>query len=589
MGCACFGGGGDGGRNRGGRGAAASVKQQAAAATARQLPGAPTQAVVAPQQQQPTQQAPQQQLFGMFAPKPMASAADPWHFGYKTDVKVDYEFGEPIGKGGFGITYKSKNRATAEEVAIKAVDKEKMKARGDKPEYLKREVDVMYKFRGHANVVHMHDAYEDNLFVYIVMEICTGGELFDRIIKRGHYTEKDAAAITRQILQVVALCHLEGIVHRDLKPENFLFAQPTEDAPLKMIDFGLAGQLSLSQAKPLQGSVGTLYYMAPEVLTGKYDVRADVWSVGVIMYVTLCGFFPFYGSNHHDVMKAITYKPVDFSQPPWPDISDSAKQLLNLMLVKDPHARPTAAQCLSHPWVKEGGVAPEVPLDIASIVLMHRFQRSGPMTQLALRAMAKTMSGKPRPDLQDQFDAIDKDHNGVITLDEFSQAAGTIIGGILDKKHIDQIFEAVDDDNDGKISYDEFAAATIRMKQWKHFGVHWSWKANEAFYSIDLDKDGYITAEDLLKVMPADRVELAIKEGDQDGDGKISYKEFLELLYHADDIVDRLKGAFMEAAQQAAPDSTSASTAQLQQQLPVAVATPPAGGAQVLGALNLVP
>ena len=164
----------------------------------------------------------------------------------------------------------------------------------DSIEDTKREVAILKRLAGHENIVKLHGAYEDDKHVHIVMELCSGGELFDKIIAKGHYAERDAAALVRQMLKVVAECHLNGVIHRDLKPENFLFIDDNSSM-IKAIDFGLSE--FFSPGTKFTDVVGSAYYVAPEVLKRKYGPLADVWSVGVIMYILLSGQPPFNGQS----------------------------------------------------------------------------------------------------------------------------------------------------------------------------------------------------------------------------------------------------------------------------------------------------
>merc|ERR1711920_129504 len=210
------------------------------------------------------------------------------------------------------------------------------------------------------------------------MELCEGGELFDRIIARGQCSEKEASSLVRQILKVVAQCHLKGIIHRDLKPENFLFkhkSNKVEESDLKATDFGLSDFFSEGQV--FNEVVGSAYYVAPEVLRRRYGPSADVWSVGVIVYILLSGQPPFWGQTETAIFNEILKGRVNFSNPPWPRISPSAKNLISRMLTMDARARITAAQALAHPWVRTDGNAPDTPLDIGVISHMKKFQAAG--------------------------------------------------------------------------------------------------------------------------------------------------------------------------------------------------------------------
>ncbi|KAJ0040105.1 hypothetical protein Pint_28444 [Pistacia integerrima] len=351
-------------------------------------------------------------------------------FGYAKDFDKRYSIGKLLGHGQFGYTYVATDKTTGDRVAVKKIEKNKM-VLPISVEDVKREVKILQALAGHENVVQFHNAFEDDSYVYIVMELCEGGELLDRILARkdSRYSEKDAAVIVRQMLKVAAECHLHGLVHRDMKPENFLFKSTKEDSPLKATDFGLSD--FIKPGKKFQDIVGSAYYVAPEVLRRKSGPESDVWSIGVITYILLCGRRPFWDKTEDGIFKEssvlnILYPQVlrnkpDFRRKPWPTISNSAKDFVKKLLVKDPRARLTAAQALSHPWVREGGDASEIPIDISVLNNMRQFVKYSRLKQFALRALASTLGEEELSDLRDQFDAIDVDKNGSISLEEMRQ------------------------------------------------------------------------------------------------------------------------------------------------------------------------
>lgn len=435
-----------------------------------------------------------------------------------------------MGHGQFGKTYVATHLDTGDQVAVKAIDKRQMLfpiAVDD----VKREVKIMRALSGHENVVEFYEAFEDDDFVYIVMELCKGGELLDRILskKNSRYTEKDAAKIVRQMLKVVACCHLHGIVHRDLKPENFLFKSQSEDSPLKAIDFGLSA--FIKPGKVFHDVVGSAYYVAPEVLKKRSGPESDVWSIGVITYILLCGRRPFWDKTEDGIFQEVLRKKPDFRDKPWSSISSSAKDLVKKLLVKDPWARLTAAQALSHPWVR-GGEAPDIPLDISVLSNMREFVKYSRFKKIALRALASILDTEEVTNLRDQFNAIDVDKNGTISLEEIRQALSKDKPWSLQESKVLEILHAMDTNRDGLVDFEEFVTATLHVHQLEELNTtKWQQQCLAAFEKLDVDKDGYITPEELrLYTGIHGSINSLLDEADTDKDGRISLQEFQRLL-----------------------------------------------------------
>jgi len=276
-------------------------------------------------------------------------------------VEEAYDIGEVLGKGGFSIVKQARRKATGEDFAIKIVTK------GDKkPEelqLLQREIDIMHKL-DHANIITLKDTYETSETIYLILELVTGGELFDQIIERGTYSESETAEVVRQILSAIRYMHERGIAHRDLKPENLLCSGPN-NAVIKVTDFGLSKDFG--GGSRLQTSCGTPDYVAPEVLSGSpYDNSVDIWSTGVISYILLCGFPPFYGKTDQQVFDKILRVDYSFPSPDWDDISSAAKDFITAILVRDGSARPTAKECLESPWLSQAPPRPKSRPNVGS-------------------------------------------------------------------------------------------------------------------------------------------------------------------------------------------------------------------------------
>lgn len=452
-------------------------------------------------------------------------------FGYEKDFDKRYVIGKLLGHGQFGYTYVAIDKASGDRVAVKRIEKNKM-VLPIAVEDVKREVKILQALTGHENVVQFYNAFDDDSYVYIVMELCEGGELLDRILAKrdSRYSEKDAAVIVRQMLKVAAECHLHGLVHRDMKPENFLFKSSKEDSPLKATDFGLSD--FIRPGKKFQDIVGSAYYVAPEVLKRKSGPESDVWSIGVITYILLCGRRPFWDKTEDGIFKEVLRNKPDFRRKPWPSISNGAKDFVRKLLMKDPRARLTAAQALSHPWVREGGDASEIPLDISVLNNIRQFVKYSRLKQFALRALATTLDAEELSDLRDQFDAIDVDKNGVISLEEMRQALAKDVPWRMKESRVLEILQAIDSNTDGLVDFTEFVAATLHVHQLEeHNSEKWHQVSQAAFDKFDMDKDGYITSEELkMHTGLKGSIDPLLEEADINKDGKISLSEFRRLL-----------------------------------------------------------
>eukprot|EP00760_Papus_ankaliazontas_P018386 PhM_4_TR17473/c1_g1_i1/m.33060/K08794/CAMK1; calcium/calmodulin-dependent protein kinase I len=257
---------------------------------------------------------------------------------------------EELGRGTFAIVYRGVSHATGEEVAIKVISKNNIDT---KVEALKSEVKILMNIK-HEHIVNMLDVYEDDDFVYVVMQYMRGGELFDKIVKDypNGYSEQRASQVVRDILRAVHYLHGVGIIHRDLKPENLLFSDSSENAVIKITDFGLAKIWSGDML--VRSACGSPNYVAPEVLLNEmqgYTFAVDLWSVGVITYVLLCGFCPFYDDNVAALFRAITQANFTFPSPFWDNISADAKDFVRRLLVVNPEVRMDAEQALCHDWI----------------------------------------------------------------------------------------------------------------------------------------------------------------------------------------------------------------------------------------------
>ncbi|XP_027921809.1 calcium-dependent protein kinase 10-like isoform X2 [Vigna unguiculata] len=391
-----------------------------------------------------------------------------------------YVIGRELGRGEFGITYLCTDRETKQELACKSISKRKLRTAVD-VEDVRREVAIMSTLPDHANVVKLKASYEDQENVHLVMELCAGGELFDRIVARGHYSERAAAHVARTIAEVVRMCHANGVMHRDLKPENFLFANKKENSVLKAIDFGLS------------------VFFKPE--------------------------------DERGVALAILRGVIDFKREPWPQISDSAKSLVRQMLEPDPKKRLTAEQVLEHPWLQNAKKASNVPLGDIVRTRLKQFSVMNRFKKRALRVIAEHLSVEEVEIIKDMFTLMDTDKDGKVTYEEL-KAGLRKVGSQLAEPEIKMLMDVADVDGNGVLDYGEFVAVTIhlqRMENDEHF--------RKAFMFFDKDGSGYIEFGELETALVDESGENdtavlndIMREVDTDKDGRISYEEFVAMM-----------------------------------------------------------
>ncbi|KAK8471516.1 hypothetical protein PHAVU_003G246000 [Phaseolus vulgaris] len=455
------------------------------------------------------------------------------NFGFSKQFEQKFEVGGEVGRGHFGYTCSAKflkGQLKGQHVAVKVIPKAKMTT-AIAIEDVRREVKILRALTGHKNLIQFHDAYEDNDNVYIVMELCEGGELLDRILSRGgKYTEEDAKAVIIQILNVVAFCHLQGVVHRDLKPENFLFTSKEENSELKAIDFGLSDFVKPDER--LNDIVGSAYYVAPEVLHRAYSTEADVWSVGVIAYILLCGSRPFWARTESGIFRAVLRATPSFDEPPWPSLSDEAKDFVKRLLNKDPRKRMTAAQALSHPWIKSYKDV-KVPLDILVFKLMKIYMRSSSLRKAALRALSKTLATEELQHLKEQFALLEPNKTNTISLENIKAALMKNATDAMKESRIPDFLASLNALQYRRMAFDEFCAAALSVHQLEALD-RWEQHARCAYELFEKDGNRAIVIEELaseLGLGPSVPVHAVLHDWIRHTDGKLSFLGFVKLLH----------------------------------------------------------
>lgn len=444
------------------------------------------------------------------------------------NINEAYTFDEKaLGKGTFGVVRRATHKMTKQVRAVKSILKNQIQ---DIAKF-KMEVDIL-RTLDHPNIVKLYEWYEDEKNFYLVMELCTGGELFEKIQNAGQFSENEAKSIFKQVMGALCYCHARKIVHRDLKPENFVFESKAKNSTLKLIDFGLSKMYEDPQSGTLvklKTKAGSPYYIAPEVLTGNYNHSCDIWSCGVILYILLCGFPPFFGDNDLEVIENVKKGKYDFDEEEWAKVSKAAKTLVSKMLTK-PNERPSAEQVLNDPWLlslSDKGKEEDTLLNVSKN--MANFRTTSRLQKAILTYMATQLNEAQLSKLKQAFFELDKNKDGRISFDEVYQ----VFQGKYSKEELKEIMNSMDIDQNNFIDYTEFLASAIDENIFLQED-----NILNAFNAFDKDKSGKISASELKEVFGAEMPDVdpkiwieMIKEADLDGDGEIDFNEFMKLMY----------------------------------------------------------
>ncbi|CDR96999.1 protein kinase domain containing protein, putative [Babesia bigemina] len=439
-----------------------------------------------------------------------------------------------LGKGSYGQVLKACHKETGEVRAVKVI----RKAHIENAMRMKREITIM-KTLDHPNIVKLLEIYEDEECLYLVMEMCGGGELFDEIVRRGCFSEQYAATMMRQIFSAIAYCHGKGIIHRDLKPENILYSNMSDNSPIKVIDWGFATKCC--KAHKFTSLVGTPYYVAPEVLIGNYDKSCDVWSAGVIMFIMLVGYPPFHGNDNATILNNVKRGVINFVPHHWKKISRGAIDLITRCLSYDPRYRLTAKAAFNHEWILKNATSIHVnPVLRHSLTrdLVKRFQKFdnySTMKQLALTCIAHQLSDGDIGSLNTVFNVLNNAGDGVLYVRD-------IVNGLQSDKvkgqydpAMQRLVEKLDTNGSGAIDYVEFLAASIDEEVYMQKDF-----CKKAFKVFDLENRGVITRDNMRRFFQGDMkgcdfsedfVDEIFNEVDLDRDGVINYTDFCTMLY----------------------------------------------------------
>ena len=458
------------------------------------------------------------------------------------DLYSNYELLNYIGKGGFGRVYKVRHKLSNQYRAMKII-----KCKADNPHNntaeIIKQINIL-KTLDHPNIIKVYEFYSTEKYIYIINELCTGGELFNKIVEVKYFTESTACFIMRQLLSAVAYCHDKGVIHRDLKPENILIENSEEKDKeyfhIKIIDFGTC---EILKKKKLTEQIGTSFYIAPEVLKNGYNEKCDLWSCGVILYILLCGSPPFYGKNEKEIFQKILDGNVNFKHKIWNKISDDAKNLVIKLLQVDPSQRLSAAEALEDEWFKKNININKINETQSQnnfnifIKNISEFCAEQKLQQATLAFLVHNFAPKEElNELKKIFFAFDKNGDGKLSKEEFVTGLTNIDYnfniGLKEEESLDGLIKNIDSDNNGYITFEEFLIASINKEK-----ILTEKNLKMAFDVFDRDKNGGISHEELKYILgeynPNAREYLwkkMIQQIDLNQDGQISYSEFHKMM-----------------------------------------------------------
>lgn len=439
-------------------------------------------------------------------------------------VLQDYKLIKKVGDGGFGVVKIAVHKPTNIQRAIKIIPLS--------PEInttkIMEEVNIL-KSLDHPNIVKIYEVIQDSKTLNIVMEYCSGGELFEKIKSNNCFSENLAANYMLDIVSAIKYCHEAHIVHRDLKPENILFENSEPNARLKIIDFGTSQHFQPKEK--MKRFIGTSYYVAPEVIDKNYDEKCDVWSLGVILFILLCGIPPFYSRVESEIYEKIKKMPISFKGEAWSTVSDEAKTLIQKMLRKDPTTRYSIGEVLSDPWIQNRAHnrVPDRPIAAIAVNNLAKFSGENQLQRLTFNyIMTQLIKNEEIEELSKIFQQCDKNGDGKLSKDEIKELCDQYL---LDTElNIPKIMEKCDLDGNGYLDYTEFLIAAIDWE--KALNTE---RLTNAFNIYDKDGNGKICLNELQDVLSNSGLERheikqMIEMADENNDGEIDFEEFKRLM-----------------------------------------------------------
>mmetsp|Transcript_32799 Transcript_32799/g.57110 ORF Transcript_32799/g.57110 Transcript_32799/m.57110 type:complete len:514 (-) Transcript_32799:4060-5601(-) len=404
------------------------------------------------------------------------------------NVRDSYRFVSVVGQGQYGVVREAVRKIDNQKVAVKSIVKKNLKS---DLTFLRRELEVLQTV-DHPNIIRLYETFEDEKYLHLVTELCTGGELLERLLARGLFSEAEAAITLRTILSAVYHLHTIQIVHRDLKPDNILYSNSTTLGELKIADFGLS--CKFSEFDKLSSFVGTPYYLAPEVIKGKYSYQCDVWSLGVMTYFLLSGNQPFEAPSVSYVLQRIAECRYDFGAEVWREVSSEAMDLISKMLVMDPRKRLTIPQVLEHPWFTVTLSPKPLLLPVSVLDALKQSKTQNRLVKESIRMLVGMTTRDDILNLTNIFHILDIDQTGLITVQSLEKALQRC-GIQLAEGEVRKIIDA-NDCGTGHIKYSDFLVGMLSVQNFLDEEAVWA-----AFKHFDSTNCGRISGADIKSAL----------------------------------------------------------------------------------------
>lgn len=450
----------------------------------------------------------------------------------------DYEEVGLLGEGAFGKVIKVKHKISKVARAMKIIQKDKIKMHSDEEKAMINEINVV-KSLDHPNIMKVYEYFNVPEYLYIVSELCTGGELFDKIQANKYFNEQVAGYVIKQLLSAVDFCHENNIIHRDLKPENILIESEEEAKKefftIKVIDFGTSDRFAKGKMCDLQ--LGTPLYIAPEVLNNNYNEKCDLWSCGVILYIMLCGSPPFTGETDDEIYANVKRGMYSFDEPEWDYVSSDAKDLIRKLLNKDIKKRYSAKKALSHPWITKMKIN---SIDVLNQAMLKNivnniksFSATQKLQQAALAYIVHNLTKKEDTDyLRRVFIYFDNNGDGRLTKDELIKGFSLVLTVEEAEKEANRVMDIIDVDGNGFIEYEEFLRASIDQEK-----ILTEDNLKTSFRLFDINSRNKINPSELKKVLGQGMENIddnvwkeLVSEIDSNKNGEICFDDFKRMM-----------------------------------------------------------